>query len=433
MKFSLTALLTLALAVTAIPTQDRANKTHDGTKVIRVAIPDSAESAARLQTLVGKLDLPLWSRNFLPNGVVDVQVPKEKIEAFEAASIEWKKDVMFEDLGKSIREEADGIADEGMITISADVGTAAAPDVTWFNSYHSYADHLTWLNQMVAAYPNNAKIVTAGSSSQGRAITGIHIYGSNPGTKPGVIIHGTVHAREWITTMTTEYMAWNLLTTKGSDSIVASLLTKYDFYLFPVVNPDGFVYTQTNDRMWRKNRQSVSSSCYGVDINRNWANKWSGSGSSTSPCSETYRGPSQGSTPEVQGLAAFQNALSPKPKFYMDFHAYGQMWMFPYGYTCSANAPDHTELQSLSNGAVAALKAVSGTTYTAGPICKTIYAVNGDSVDYSYEVTGIKYSFTAELRPGSGSSTGFLLPAAQILPVGKETWAAMRYLWNNMV
>lgn len=43
---------------------------------------------------------------------------------------------------------------------------------------------------MVAAYPNNAKIVTAGSSSQGRPITGIHIYGSNPGTKPGVIIHG---------------------------------------------------------------------------------------------------------------------------------------------------------------------------------------------------------------------------------------------------
>lgn len=131
MKFSLTALLTLALAVTAIPTQDRANKTHDGTKVIRVAIPDSAESAARLQTLVGKLDLPLWSRNFLPNGVVDVQVPKEKIEAFEAASIEWKKDVMFEDLGKSIREEADGIADEGMITISAGELISLAGGVRW--------------------------------------------------------------------------------------------------------------------------------------------------------------------------------------------------------------------------------------------------------------------------------------------------------------
>lgn len=199
--------------------------------------------------------------------------------------------------------------------------------------------------------------------------------------------------------MTTEYAIWSLLTTKSSDSEVASLLNKYDFYLFPVVNPDGFVYTQTNDRMWRKSRQSTtSSSCPGVDLNRNWPNQWSGSGSSTSPCSETYRGPSAGSTPEIKGLAAFMNALSPKPKFYMDFHAYAQSWMFPYGYTCSKYAPDHSELQSISNGAIAALKAVSGTTYNAGPICKTIYQVNGDSVDYAYEVTGIKYSFTAELR-----------------------------------
>lgn len=199
--------------------------------------------------------------------------------------------------------------------------------------------------------------------------------------------------------MTTEYLIYNLLTTKGSDSTVATLLNKYDFYLFPVVNPDGFVYTQTSDRMWRKSRQATTSpSCVGVDLNRNWPNKWTGSGSSTSPCSETYRGPSQGSAPEIKGLIAFQNALKPKPKFYMDFHAYAQSWMFPYGYTCSALAPDNNELQTLSNGAISAIRSVSGTVYDAGPICKTIYQVNGDSVDYAYEVTGIKYSFTAELR-----------------------------------
>jgi carboxypeptidase A4 len=77
--------------------------------------------------------------------------------------------------------------------------------MSWFNAYHSYADHLSYLSQLVAQFPNNAKIVTAGTSYQGRAITGIHIYGSSGGgSKPAVILHGTVHAREWITTVQTD-------------------------------------------------------------------------------------------------------------------------------------------------------------------------------------------------------------------------------------
>lgn len=35
------------------------------------------------------------------------------------------------------------------------------------------------------------------------------------------------------------------------------------------MNPDGFAYTQSSDRMWRKNRQKTSgASCVGRDINR---------------------------------------------------------------------------------------------------------------------------------------------------------------------
>lgn len=120
--------------------------------------------------------------------------------------------------------------------------------------------------------------------------------------------------------MTAEYFIYQLLA--GTDTDVATLLTKYEFYIFPVVNPDGFVYTQTTNRLWRKSRQPNSSaSCPGTDLNRNWPNQWSGSGSSTSQCDETYRGATAGSSPEVKGLLAFQNGLSVKPKFYMDLHA----------------------------------------------------------------------------------------------------------------
>lgn len=120
MKFSLATILTLALAAAAIPAPDVSKKTYDGTKVIRVSIPDSAESAARLEALVTKLDLSLWSRNFLPNGVVDVQVPKDLVDEFEASTLEWKKMVMFEDLGESIRMEETSIApSEGEVRINS--------------------------------------------------------------------------------------------------------------------------------------------------------------------------------------------------------------------------------------------------------------------------------------------------------------------------
>jgi hypothetical protein len=82
------------------------------------------------------------------------------------------------------------------------LSTAGSVDLTWFNSYHAYADHIQFLTDLQAAYPNNSEIVVAGNSNAGRPITGIHFYGSGgKGSKPAVVLHGTVHAREWITTM----------------------------------------------------------------------------------------------------------------------------------------------------------------------------------------------------------------------------------------
>ena len=92
----------------------------------------------------------------------------------------------------------------------------------------------------------------------------------------------------------------------------------------------GFKYTQTNDRMWRKNRQTTKgSSCLGHDINRNWPYKWDGAGSSTNPCAEDFRGESAGDTPEIKSLTAFINQVQQQQglKLYIDFHSYSQLFM----------------------------------------------------------------------------------------------------------
>jgi carboxypeptidase A4 len=248
-------------------------------------------------------------------------------------------------------------------------------------------------------------VISAGKSVEGRDIKGIHIWGSGgKGSQKAVVWHSTVHAREWITTMVNEYAAYQLLT--STDATTAAFKNKYDFYIFPVVNPDGFYFTQNSNRLWRKNRQSTpSASCIGRDINRNWAHKSWGQaqGASTSPCDEDYKGPSAGDGVETKALKAQLDSLAAGKgiQLYMDIHSYSQLWMYPYGYTC-----------------------------TGGPICNTIYQVSGDSVDYALENAGTKYSMTVELR--DTGNYGFVLPANQIKPSGEEMWAGLAYLLKNM-
>lgn len=38
---------------------------------------------------------------------------------------------------------------------------------------------------------------------------------------------------------TVEYMAWQLLTKYATDATVKALVDKFDFYIMPIVNPDG--------------------------------------------------------------------------------------------------------------------------------------------------------------------------------------------------
>ncbi|PPQ70189.1 hypothetical protein CVT24_003905 [Panaeolus cyanescens] len=410
---------------------------YDGIKVLRIP---TGNSTARLDSLIESLDLSVWTHASRPNSHIDVEVPKDVYKIFTSSvgkilkeeGVTYPIEVMHEDLGVSIRKESEGLVKADEFTIQAGLANQA-----WFNNYHTYDDHLTWLNDMVATFPNNAKIVSSGTSVSGRDIKGINIFGSSgSGTKPAVIWHGTVHAREWISSMTVEYLAYSLLNNYANSTEIKGYVDKYDFYIFPIVNPDGFVYTQTSTRLWRKNRQSPpsGSTCYGRDINRNWNNGWAQTnGASTNPCADDYKGAAAADAPETRGLAAFIDARaksSAGAKMYIDWHSYSQLFMFPYGYSCTKVATDNAELGRLASGFATAVRALYGTRYTTGPICTTIYAASGSSTDYAYDVSKVKYSFAAELR--DTGSNGFVLPASQIRPSGEETWAGVKYLLANM-
>ncbi|EON69315.1 hypothetical protein W97_08575 [Coniosporium apollinis CBS 100218] len=389
---------------------------YDGFKVFRVSAGDNL---AAVEDTVTALGLDKWIDGAENTGHLDVVVAPKQLQAFEEAGL--NSTVMHDDLGVSIAAQEQ-------------VSAFAAADITFFNSYHPYAEHVQFMRDLVAKYPNNAEIVTSGTTVQGRPITGIHIWGAGgKGTKKAVVFHSTVHAREWITTMVSQYTAYFMLSSYATDASVKAFVDKYDYYIFPVVNPDGFVYSQTTDRLWRKNRATnAGSSCIGTDVNRNWPYQWVGSGSSTNPCSESFRGPSQGSSPEVKGLYGYLNRLRDTTgiKMYIDWHAYSQLFMTPYGYSCTTVSAKNTELQSLARGFATAAQALYGTPFKTGPICNTIYPVNGDSVDYANDVSRAEYTFTAELR--DTGTYGFVLPPNQIVPSVREAWAGTAYLLTNL-
>ncbi|EPE26499.1 Zn-dependent exopeptidase [Glarea lozoyensis ATCC 20868] len=422
------SLISLGLTLTAV-TGVLAKTSYDGAQAVRVAVGDDV---VPLMKIIDKLSLASW-KGVGPNGVprangnVDLVVPAKKVAEFTALVDGMEFEVMHEDLGASISAEEEE-------SVSFKSSAAAAVDVTYFNAYHAYADHLTFLRDLQAQYPTRSEIVTAGNSNGGRPITGIHFYGTAAG-KPAVVLHGNVHAREWITGMTTEYLAWYLLTNYASSSEVKSFVDKYDFYIFPIVNPDGFVYTQTNDRLWRKNRQTTpNSSCIGRDVNRNWPFQWAVTGgASTDPCNETFKGRAAGDATENVGLRNYISTLAAKQKvqLFIDIHSYSQLFMTPYGYSCSALATNNAALQSLARGTASAIQAVYGTVYEYGPICSTIYQATGSSVDWVNDIAKAKYTFTIELR--DTGRYGFILPPAQILPTALETYQGFRYLLLNMV
>ncbi|KAF6801012.1 zinc carboxypeptidase a [Colletotrichum sojae] len=407
---SAATLLPSALA-TVVPKSDKVD--YNGFKGLRITLPEDAEGLADQINDLAATILNPGSKEEL-----DVVVSPDNVDAISQLAVNTT--VLVEDVGA-------GFAEEDTATVYA------VPSETWFTAYHSYADHFQFLRDLQSSFPSQSEIVTAGSSFQGRALTGIHIWGSGgKGSKPAVIFHGTVHAREWISTMakplqTTEYMAYQLLTQYASNSAVKALVDRFDFYITPVANPDGFVYTQTTNRLWRKTRQTQSgSTCVGRDPNRNWPYKWEVTGgASTNPCSETYKGAAPGDTPEIRGLKAQVDALSASRgiRFYIDFHSYGQYILWPYGYDCNYVGPGDAALRTMAQRGATGIRGVSGSSYTIGNACRALYATTGDSTDYIHGVAKSTYTYTLELR--DRGTYGFSLPASQIQATVRETWAGV--------
>jgi hypothetical protein len=171
-----------------------AEVSYDGYRVYSIT-PSSVKEAHDLEKRFSSKYHTHPIRNTL-----SVAVPPEDLEYFNALGLKTR--LVNADLGKYIRStDKDAVYKRGLHK------PGQLPDLSWFDTYHPYSDHVQYWDDLVHAFPKNSKKFSVGKSFENRTIWAYSLHGDkkreygNKKDKPVILWHATVHAREWISTM----------------------------------------------------------------------------------------------------------------------------------------------------------------------------------------------------------------------------------------
>lgn len=384
------------LSVVAVPTNSEARESDGAVRMaVRVHARDPRARAAALA-----LALDVWSETRADDLPLDLVVDADALDALR--EIGAAPEVLINDIDAVARAEAERLR-----------APQANKPTDFFAEFKDFTAISSHLEGLAAGAPQLARLEAIGGSVEGRPIWALRIGSTRPDAVP-MLVNGTQHAREWIAAMVTTCVADRLVHGYRSDARIRRVLDTTALWVVPVVNPDGYQYSWSSDRYWRKNRRGT----HGVDLNRNFAIAFGGAGSSSDRRSEIYRGEYAFSEPESAALRDLVRRES--VALHLDFHAYGQLVLYPWTHT-PAPAPGRDRLVALADTLVGALATRWGTKYTPKSGA-ALYPAAGTMTDWVYGATEAT-SFTIELRPKGGS--GFVLPPDQIKPTCDEGLAAV--------
>ncbi|MEP3329323.1 M14 family metallopeptidase [Sedimentitalea sp.] len=303
-------------------------------------------------------------------------------------------------------------------------------------SYYNYDEIVTAVHLLAQDHPDLTTLIELPNlTEQSRASYALSIGRKRAGETSTVMVLGGVHAREWVPPDALTSLAADILGAAQSGTglayggavfsatEIAAILDGVQLILFPCVNPDGRVYSQTVDNNWRKNRSVNSVNavgvCHGVDLNRNFDILWDfedhflpGSvASSSDPCHPTlYAGASANSEPETRNVIWLLDNF-PGTGWFVDVHSFIPGVLHSWGldqnqsdepdqnfrnpvFDGKRGAPnddygeflplaDAGRLQGLSCIMRDAATDVAGDIYDAMPAFN-LYATSGASDDYAY-------------------------------------------------
>jgi hypothetical protein len=260
--------------------------------------------------------------------------------------------------------------------------------------------------QQIANRPQNRGFVQLrdiGDTIQGRDIWAIRMTqgarGLPLGTRPAVLFQGTTHAREWISTeVAMRLLKWFVAERRAENPDVVGILETSELWFVPVVNPDGYEFTFTTERLWRKNLRDndgdeIITNNDGVDLNRNYPEHWNWEDerSSSIPSNETYRGTDPASEPETEASIDLVEDLADF-KFAISYHSFGNLLLYPQGWqtlTMTADDPIYLALTGTDDN-----PAVEG--FNPG-VSADLYTTNGEFTDWAHGEQGV-LAWTPELE-----------------------------------
>jgi murein tripeptide amidase MpaA len=283
-------------------------------------------------------------------------------------------------------------------------------------------------------YPDKVKLEYLGRTFEGRDIVVMRIsknVNDEEGKKKSILITGLHHAREWATGEAALNIAEKLL--ESNDNELNKYLNDLDIYILPVVNPDGYEYSLKENAWWRKNKTKFNNGM-GVDLNRNYFtpkdptlyrqpndkpdSTWDDYGASDSVYSDTYRGPYGSSEQEIKAISKLVN--SKQIDTVIDIHSYGNMILYPWGYTTNPTELDNIykevgkKMNNSVNNSFRLMQAIK------------LYPTTGSSLDYHHREG--RFSYTFEI----GNS--FFPKSKQDLDTQKEQVLKMiKVFMNNLV
>ncbi len=244
------------------------------------------------------------------------------------------------------------------------------------------------------------------------------------GNKPKLFVTGGIHAREYATPELVTRFGEYLVNNYGIDPDATWILDHHEVHLMLQTNPDGRKEAEAG-ASWRKNTNEnycgVTSSNRGADLNRNFSFQWDCcGGSSDAPCDLSYHGAAPASEPEIQAVQNYMASIFPDQRgpnltdpapldatgVYIDMHSYGQLVLWPWGFT-STVPPNGAGMQTLGR------KWAYFNNHTPQQAIE-LYVTDGASKDYSYGVFGVP-GYTWEVGTAFFQSCSYftdtLLPA----------------------
>nr|XP_012644681.1 carboxypeptidase A5 isoform X4 [Microcebus murinus] len=298
-----------------------------GDQVLRVLAKDEKQLSL-LRDLEGlkpqKVDF--WRSPARPSLPVDMRVSFSELKDVKAylASHGLAYSIMIKDIQVLLDEEREAMARSRRLERSTSSFS--------YSSYHTLEEIYSWMDNFVTEHSDMVSKIRIGRSFENRTILVLK-FSTGGSRRPAIWIDTGIHSREWITHATGIWTAKKIVSEYGKDPVLTDILKAMDIFIELVTNPDGFAFTHSMNRLWRKNKSTRRGIfCIGVDLNRNWKSGFGGNGSNANPCSETYHGPSPQSEPEVAAIVDFITAHG-NFKALISIHSYSQMLMYPYGQT----------------------------------------------------------------------------------------------------